>query len=29
LEAWFTERTCNGFVVGPIYLPGTFEECGW
>ena len=26
LEEWFTERACNGFVVGPTYLPGTFEE---
>ena len=24
LEEWFTERTCDGFVVGPPYLPGTF-----
>ena len=26
LEKWFTERACGGFVVGPTYLPGTFEE---
>ena len=26
LEEWFTEQACNGFVVGPTYLPGTFEE---
>ena len=26
LEEWFTERSCDGFVVGPTYLPGTFEE---
>jgi alkanesulfonate monooxygenase SsuD/methylene tetrahydromethanopterin reductase-like flavin-dependent oxidoreductase (luciferase family) len=26
LEEWFTERACNVFVVGPTYLPGTFEE---
>jgi hypothetical protein len=26
LEEWFTERACGGFVVGPTYLPGTFEE---
>jgi hypothetical protein len=26
LEEWFTERACNGFVVGPTYPPGTFEE---
>lgn len=26
LEEWFTERVCNGFVVGQPYLPGTFEE---
>jgi alkanesulfonate monooxygenase SsuD/methylene tetrahydromethanopterin reductase-like flavin-dependent oxidoreductase (luciferase family) len=26
LEEWFTERACNCFVVGPTYLPGTFEE---
>jgi len=26
LEEWFTERACDGFVVGPTYLPGTFEE---
>jgi alkanesulfonate monooxygenase SsuD/methylene tetrahydromethanopterin reductase-like flavin-dependent oxidoreductase (luciferase family) len=27
LEEWFTERACDGFVVGPTSLPGTFEEC--
>jgi alkanesulfonate monooxygenase SsuD/methylene tetrahydromethanopterin reductase-like flavin-dependent oxidoreductase (luciferase family) len=26
LEERFTERACDGFVVGPTYLPGTFEE---
>jgi len=26
LEERFTERACNGFVVGPTYLTGTFEE---
>ena len=26
LEEWFTERACDGFVVGPTSLPGTFEE---
>ena len=26
LEEWFTGRACDGFVVGPTYLPGTFEE---
>ena len=26
LEAWFTGRACDGFVVGPTYMPGTFEE---
>jgi alkanesulfonate monooxygenase SsuD/methylene tetrahydromethanopterin reductase-like flavin-dependent oxidoreductase (luciferase family) len=26
MEEWFTERACDGFVVGPTYLPGTFEE---
>jgi alkanesulfonate monooxygenase SsuD/methylene tetrahydromethanopterin reductase-like flavin-dependent oxidoreductase (luciferase family) len=26
LEEWFTERACNGSVIGPTYLPGTFEE---
>ena len=26
LEEWFTERACDGFVVGPTYLPGIFEE---
>ena len=26
LEEWFTERACDGLVVGPTYLPGTFEE---
>ena len=26
LEEWFTERACDGFVVGPTDLPGTFEE---
>ena len=26
LEEWFTEWARNGFVVGPTYLPGTFEE---
>jgi alkanesulfonate monooxygenase SsuD/methylene tetrahydromethanopterin reductase-like flavin-dependent oxidoreductase (luciferase family) len=25
LEEWFTERACDGFVVGPTSLPGTFE----
>jgi hypothetical protein len=25
LEEWFTEWACDGSVVGPIYLPGTFE----
>jgi alkanesulfonate monooxygenase SsuD/methylene tetrahydromethanopterin reductase-like flavin-dependent oxidoreductase (luciferase family) len=25
LEAWCTERACDGFVVGPTSLPGTFE----
>ncbi len=25
LEAWFTERAYEGFVVGPTYLHGTFE----
>ena len=25
LEEWFTERACDGFVVGLTYLPG-FEE---
>jgi len=29
LEEWFTERACNGFVVSPTYLPGTFEEFVW
>ena len=29
LEEWFTERACDGFVVGPTYLPGTFEEFVW
>jgi len=27
LEEWFTERACDGFVVVPTSLPGTFEEC--
>jgi alkanesulfonate monooxygenase SsuD/methylene tetrahydromethanopterin reductase-like flavin-dependent oxidoreductase (luciferase family) len=26
LEEWFTERACDGCVVGPTCLPGTFEE---
>jgi alkanesulfonate monooxygenase SsuD/methylene tetrahydromethanopterin reductase-like flavin-dependent oxidoreductase (luciferase family) len=26
LEEWFTERACDGFVVAPTYLSGTFEE---
>ena len=26
LEERFTERAYDGFVVGPTYLPGTFEE---
>jgi alkanesulfonate monooxygenase SsuD/methylene tetrahydromethanopterin reductase-like flavin-dependent oxidoreductase (luciferase family) len=26
LEEWFTERACDGFVVGSTYPPGTFEE---
>ena len=26
LEEWFTEWACDGFVVGPTYRPGTFEE---
>jgi alkanesulfonate monooxygenase SsuD/methylene tetrahydromethanopterin reductase-like flavin-dependent oxidoreductase (luciferase family) len=29
LEEWFTERACDVFVVGPTYLPGTFEEFVW
>jgi alkanesulfonate monooxygenase SsuD/methylene tetrahydromethanopterin reductase-like flavin-dependent oxidoreductase (luciferase family) len=24
LEEWFTERACDGSVVGSTYLPGTF-----
>jgi hypothetical protein len=27
LEEWFTERACDGFVVGPPSLPGTVEAC--
>jgi FMN-dependent oxidoreductase (nitrilotriacetate monooxygenase family) len=26
MEEWFTERACDGFVIGPTYLPGSFEE---
>jgi alkanesulfonate monooxygenase SsuD/methylene tetrahydromethanopterin reductase-like flavin-dependent oxidoreductase (luciferase family) len=26
LEEWFTDPACDGFVVGPTHLPGTFEE---
>jgi alkanesulfonate monooxygenase SsuD/methylene tetrahydromethanopterin reductase-like flavin-dependent oxidoreductase (luciferase family) len=26
LEEWFPEWACDGFVAGPTYLPGTFEE---
>ena len=29
LEEWFTERACDGFVVGLTSLPGTFEELVW
>jgi FMN-dependent oxidoreductase (nitrilotriacetate monooxygenase family) len=25
-EAWFTGRACDGFVIGPTWMPGTFEE---
>lgn len=26
LEEWFTERACDGSIVGLTSLPGTFEE---
>jgi FMN-dependent oxidoreductase (nitrilotriacetate monooxygenase family) len=26
LEEWFTERACDGFVVGGTHTPGTFED---
>jgi FMN-dependent oxidoreductase (nitrilotriacetate monooxygenase family) len=26
MEEWFTDRACDGFVIGPTYLPGSFEE---
>ena len=26
MEKWYTERAWDGFVVGPICLPGTFGE---
>jgi len=26
LEQWFTERACDGFVVGGTHTPGTFED---
>lgn len=26
LEAWFDNSECDGFVISPAYLPGTFEE---
>jgi hypothetical protein len=29
LEERFTERACDGFVVGPTYLLDTFEEFAW
>lgn len=25
-EEWFTGRACDGFVIGPTWMPGTFEE---
>jgi alkanesulfonate monooxygenase SsuD/methylene tetrahydromethanopterin reductase-like flavin-dependent oxidoreductase (luciferase family) len=25
-EEWFTAPACDGFVIGPTYLPGSFEE---
>lgn len=26
LEAWFVESACDGFVIAPTHLPGTFED---
>src|SRR3954454_7815017 len=26
MEEWFTERACDGYVIGPTHLPGTFED---
>jgi FMN-dependent oxidoreductase (nitrilotriacetate monooxygenase family) len=26
MEEWFTEQACDGFVIGPTYMPGSFEE---
>jgi FMN-dependent oxidoreductase (nitrilotriacetate monooxygenase family) len=25
-EEWFTGRACDGFVIGPTYMPGSFEQ---
>jgi hypothetical protein len=25
-EEWFTGQACDGFVIGPTWMPGTFEE---
>lgn len=25
-EQWFVEGACDGFVIGPTYLPGSFED---
>ena len=26
MEEWFTSGACDGFVIGPTHLPGTFED---
>ena len=26
MEEWFTEPACDGFVIGPSVMPGTFED---
>ncbi|MGR8950719.1 MAG: LLM class flavin-dependent oxidoreductase [Gammaproteobacteria bacterium] len=26
LEQWFTERACDGFVIGASHIPGTYED---
>ena len=26
MEEWFVGRACDGFVIGPTHLPGTFED---
>ena len=26
LEQWFSERACDGFVIGASHIPGTYED---